>query len=43
MVPKAPVEGYLRLYGPDKDFIGVGFVQSDGKVAPKRLMVTLNT
>ena len=43
MVPKAPVDGLLRLYGPEKDFIGVGFVQSDGKVAPKRLMVTLNS
>ena len=43
MVPKAPVDGYLRLYGPEKDFIGVGFVQSDGKVAPKRLMVALNS
>ena len=43
MVPKAPVDGYLRLYGPKKEFIGVGFVQSDGKVAPKRLMVALNS
>ena len=39
MVPKAPVEGYVRLYGVDNDFIGVGFIQSDGKVAPKRLMI----
>lgn len=40
MVPKAPTEGFVRLYGVDGHFLGVGIIQSDGKVAPKRLMTT---
>ncbi len=40
VVPKAPTQGRVRLYAPDKQFIGVGFIQDDGKVAPKRLMST---
>lgn len=39
MVPKAPTEGFVRLYGVNEVFLGVGIIQSDGKVAPKRLMV----
>lgn len=38
MVPKAPANGMLRLYDHNQHFIGVGFIQSDGKVAPKRLV-----
>lgn len=38
MVAKAPTDGFVRLYGADKAFLGVGIIQSDGKVAPKRLM-----
>jgi tRNA pseudouridine55 synthase len=30
--------GLVRLYGPDGHFIGLGEVQDDGQVAPKRLM-----
>ena len=38
VVPKAPAEGWVRLYeGPDR-FIGVGVVQDDGRIAPKRLL-----
>jgi len=40
VVPKAPTSGRVRLYAPDNIFIGVGFIQDDGKVAPKRLMST---
>ncbi len=40
MVPKAPTEGFVRLYGVGGHFLGVGIIQSDGKVAPKRLMIT---
>lgn len=40
LVPKAPTAGWVRLYGGDDDFIGVGQVQDDGKIAPKRLMTT---
>ena len=37
-VPKAPTEGWVRLYDGEA-FIGVGEVQDDGRVAPRRLMV----
>ncbi len=38
VVPRAPTEGWVRLYeGPDR-FIGVGQIQDDGRVAPKRLL-----
>lgn len=37
-VPDAPAEGWLRLYGPSQLFLGLGVVEPDGKVAPKRLM-----
>ncbi len=38
VVPKAPLDTLLRLYGPGERFLGVGFVQDDGRVAPKRLI-----
>lgn len=37
-VPRAPTEGLLRLYRRDGTFLGLGRVQGDGRVAPKRLM-----
>ena len=37
LVPKAPTEGWVRVYQAD-EFIAVGQVQDDGKIAPKRLM-----
>jgi len=40
LVPKAPTEGWVRLYEGEDAFIGVGLVQDDGKIAPKRLMAT---
>lgn len=36
-VPGAPTTGKLRVYG-DGRFLGVGEIQSDGRLAPKRLM-----
>ena len=30
--------GDIRLYGEDKQFLGLGFLQDDGKIAPKRLI-----
>jgi tRNA pseudouridine55 synthase len=36
-VPGAPTSGKLRVYG-DGRFLGVGEIQSDGRLAPKRLL-----
>ncbi len=38
MVPQAPTEGLLRIYNENHDFIGIGEVLDDGRVAPKRLI-----
>lgn len=37
-VPKAPTQGFVRLVDDKKGFIGLGMIQSDGRVAPKRMM-----
>jgi len=37
-IPKISEMGEVRLYTQDNRFIGVGEVQSDGKIAPRRLM-----
>lgn len=36
-IPKAPRSGLVRLRDENNEFIGVGDVQEDGKIAPKRL------
>ena len=36
-VARAPTDGLVRVYA-ENDFIGVGFIQDDGRVAPKRMM-----
>ncbi|HID46437.1 MAG TPA: tRNA pseudouridine(55) synthase TruB [Chromatiaceae bacterium] len=38
LVPKAPTEGFVRIYGADEKFIGVGEIDDDGRVAPRRLL-----
>jgi len=39
LVPKAPSNGWVRLMGENpNDFIGVGQILDDGRVAPKRLV-----
>jgi len=39
LVPKAPSNGWVRLMGESSnDFIGVGHILEDGRVAPKRLV-----
>jgi len=38
MVPKAPTEGWVRLYDADQRFLGVGEVEDDGRIAPRRMM-----
>jgi tRNA pseudouridine55 synthase len=30
--------GEIRLFGENARFLGLGFLQEDGKIAPKRLM-----
>ena len=37
LVPKAPTEGWVRIY-QGEEFLAVGRVQDDGRIAPKRLM-----
>jgi len=37
LVPRAPLDGLVRLYDPSGRFIGVGEMLDDGKVQPKRL------
>lgn len=39
IVPHAPTEGMLRIYTENRDFIGVGEVLEDGRVAPRRLVM----
>ena len=36
-VSRAPTEGWVRLYDAADQLLGMGLVQDDGKVAPKRL------
>lgn len=38
MVPHAPVRGLVRLYDEQRQFLGVGHVLDDGRIAPRRLM-----
>lgn len=38
LVPKAPTEGWVRLYRSSGAFIGMGEVMEDGRVAPRRLV-----
>ena len=37
-VANSPSSGLLRLYSHKKAFLGLGEIQSDGKIAPKRLI-----
>ncbi len=36
-VAKAPDSGWVRIQGPSSEFIGMGHILEDGRVAPKRL------
>ena len=38
LVPKAPTQGWVRLYDADGGFLGVGEILDDGRVAPRRLL-----
>lgn len=37
VVPNAPTEGWVRIYDQQK-FLGVGEVQDDGRIAPRRMI-----
>ncbi|MDN5848539.1 MAG: tRNA pseudouridine(55) synthase TruB [Nitrococcus sp.] len=37
-IPKAPSEGWVRLYAGRDRFLGMGAILQDGRVAPKRLL-----
>jgi tRNA pseudouridine55 synthase len=37
-VPQAPARGWVRLYEGDRQFMGMGEILDDGRVAPRRLM-----
>lgn len=37
-VPKAPTFGMVRLYDHQGSFLGVGMVEDDGRIAPRRLI-----
>ncbi len=39
-VPKLQVSGILRLYGPGQEFLGVGEPDEQGRVQPRRLVVS---
>ena len=38
IVPHAPTDGMLRIYNENQDFLGVGEVLEDGRIAPRRLV-----
>jgi tRNA pseudouridine55 synthase len=40
LVPQAPTEGVVRLRHENGRFLGVGEIQDDGRVAPRRLIAT---
>lgn len=37
-VPRAPTEGRVRLYTEAGEFLGIGEIADDGRIAPKRLL-----
>jgi len=39
-VAKAPVDGWVSLFGANDMFMGIGEIQDDGKVKPKRMLKT---
>lgn len=42
IIPQAPIDGWVRLAGKHGEFLGIGEVQADGKVAPRRLIRALS-
>lgn len=40
LVPRSPTEGWVRLYASGDRFLGAGEVLDDGRIAPRRLVVS---
>jgi len=40
-VPQTPADGWVRIYGENEEFIGVGEIDDDGRVAPRRLLANI--
>ena len=40
LVPRAPSDGLVRLYSDAGEFLGIGEVAEDGRIAPRRLLAT---
>jgi tRNA pseudouridine55 synthase len=38
LVPRAPTSGWVRLYAGNRNFLGMGEILDDGRVAPRRLI-----
>ena len=38
VVPHAPSQGYVKLYSGETNFMGIGHILEDGRVAPRRLV-----
>lgn len=38
LVPRAPLAGWVRMYQGDASFIGVGVIDDNGRVAPRRIV-----
>ena len=38
LVPRAPTAGWVRIYVKSGQFMGVGEVLDDGRIAPRRLL-----
>ncbi|MGF1613076.1 MAG: tRNA pseudouridine(55) synthase TruB [Gammaproteobacteria bacterium] len=38
LVPHAPTQGWVKIYGQRKGFLGLGEVLEDGRIAPRRLL-----
>jgi tRNA pseudouridine55 synthase len=38
LVPRAPTSGWVRLYVGNRNFLGMGEILDDGRVAPRRLI-----
>jgi len=40
LVPRAPTQGWVRLYEGEQPFLGIGEVLDDGRIAPRRLLAS---